>query len=240
MSEKNKTIIVYKAVFGDYDFLPAPPNYNGNKFRHVLLSDKLTKIKGWDSVVVNKNDMTDTFANRFFKFFPWEVFPGLNTIYTDGHLELKSNFYEYIERSGQMPEFACPTHRSYGTVFDEFLRNLDAEKLSASDIKKFSKKNFNLKRHAVECGLILRNHNNDNLKSFAQLWWEFFNEICPRDQLLINEAALKTRTQITRLPFTLNNNDYFKIHPHKNAKIKILSKRILVSLRILLRGKILP
>ena len=116
--------------------------------------------------------MTDTFANRFLNFFPGS-FPGLNTIYTDGHLGIKSNFYEYIEKSVVGTKGACPTHRSYGTVFDEFLRNLGTEKLSANDIKKFSKKNFNLNRQAVECGLILRNHNNNNLKSFAQLWWSF-------------------------------------------------------------------
>ena len=237
---KNKKIVIYKAIFGNFDHSPKPPNCLGSKYRHVLLSDKLQTVKGWETIVVDKKNMSNSEANRYFKFFPWKVFPGQNTIYTDGHVELKSEFYRYIENMSEFPVFACPSHRSNATVFDELLRNLDANKLSASEIKKFTETKIDLTKRAVECGLILRNSKIVNNKKFAKLWWWFFNEIAPRDQLFINQAASEIGLTVTILPFTLGYNDFFKVHPHKNAKLKVINMRILVALRILLKGKILP
>jgi hypothetical protein len=233
-------VIVYKAIFGNYDHLPKHPSVSSDDFRHIILSDKKLKIEGWETLKVDRQGMTNTFANRFYKFFPWKVLPAQNTIYTDGHIEIKPSFYDYISNLEKFPRFACPIHRKNGDVFDEFLRNLDAEKLTTSEITNFKSSKIDLTKKAIECGLILRREPEGPTKAFSELWWSNFTDICARDQLLVNDAAIYSSFDIEILPFSLNQKDYFNIRAHKNIKYKLLIKRIKVAWRVLSKGKVLP
>lgn len=232
--------IIYKAIFGDYDHLPERPCSSSNEFRHIVISDKNLVIDGWETLTVDKRGMTNVYANRFYKFFPWEVLPAQNTIYTDGHVQLKPDFYDYVTNLKIFPIFACPIHRNNGDVFDEFLRNLDSEKLLEYEITNFKNSKIDLTQKAIECGLILRKKPGNAAKAFSEIWWQHFTTVCARDQLLVNHAAIASSFKIEVLPFSLDKKNYFKLSAHKNVKLRLLMKRIKVAWRVLFRGKILP
>ena len=63
-------IVIYKAIFGDYDKKPkSPPLDLDDKIQFILLTDKEIMIDGWKTIKIKKTNAI--FDNRNCKMFPW-------------------------------------------------------------------------------------------------------------------------------------------------------------------------
>jgi hypothetical protein len=232
-------LVIYRAIFGDYDNIPLtlPKNLRSD-IRFVLLTDTPVASKHWE--VIEIDTQNPVLANRHCKMFPWEYFEADKSLYLDGHIEFGDNFANLLDDLCQLnDDFSAMRHREGGIVADELNRNIANSKLSRKQLKKIFLAGLNLTSTSVECGLLFRNHSAATVKEHAVRWWWYFNNVCPRDQLSVNTAADEVGMKVSVLEETFANRNYFKLVGHKNARIKVLRIRLAKALRILFNGLIL-
>ena len=233
-------IVIYKAIFGDYDKKPKPPPKDFDKtIKFILLADKEIAADGWETIKVNHKN-NPVLNNRNCKMFPWKYFDADKSMYLDGHIEFGNDFAEFFNRlTSSDYHFAVNRHRAKGNISDELVRCIDNSKITKNEIKKIFDSNLILNATAVECGMIFRDHNNQKIKAHAERWWWYFNNICPRDQLSVQTAAKDTDITITVLDTDFSNHNFFQIVGHSNWLFKILKARLRILLRVLLHGTLI-
>lgn len=66
----------------------------------------------------------------------------------------------------------------------------------------------------VECGIIIRKNNLENI-NFSKLWWNEFIKFSKRDQISFSYVLWKSPINIKIIESQLRNNKMFQIKPHK-------------------------
>lgn len=239
MNTKKPTIVIYKAIFGDYDKKPKPVPIILNKdIRFVLITDINIEVSGWELLLVNKDN--PVFNNRHCKMFPWKYFDADISLYLDGHIEFGKKFHEYLDQMIlNNHNFAVNRHRSKGKISDELIRCIDNSKLGKNQIASILNSDLILDAPSVECGMIFRNHDNSNVREHANKWWWYFNNLCPRDQLSVHTAARDSNIEISILDSDFSNKDYFEIVGHKNWLLTVIKARFKNASRVFLKGTLL-
>ena len=232
-------IVIYKAIFGDYDKKPkSPPLDLDDKIQLILLTDKEIMIDGWKTIKIKKTNAI--FDNRNCKMFPWKYFEADKSLYLDGHIEFGKNFKEFFNNLiNKNYDFAVNRHRAKGKVSDELVRCIDNSKITKNEIKKIFDSNLVLNAPAVECGMIFRNHNIHKIKAHAERWWWYFNNVCPRDQISVQTAAIDADISIKILDSDFSNSDFFQIVGHRNWFFKIITARIKIIVRVFFKGTLI-
>ena len=232
-------VVIYRAIFGDYDNKPLRVSGNfGKHIRFLLFTDKDVEVDGWDVIVTKATD--PVLGNRHCKMFPWEYFDSDCSLYLDGHIELGDmfdTFFQQILSAGYI--FAAMRHRAAGNIYDELVRNIDNSKLSRSQLSTVLNANLKFDRPSIECGLIFRNHHDKVVRSHAEKWWWYFNNICPRDQLSVQTAANDVDLKLDVIDCDFSNRSYFKAFRHKNWFFRLLNIRLRLAIRIFLKGYLL-
>ncbi|MDC1016400.1 hypothetical protein OAQ72_00125 [Planktomarina temperata] len=232
-------LVIYRAIFGDYDniSLSLPKNLRSD-IRCVLITDTPVASKDWE--VIEMETQNPVLANRHCKMFPWEYFEADRSLYLDGHIEFGDDFTKFLDDLCQSnDDFSAMKHRDGGIIADELNRNIANSKLSRKQLKKIFLAGLDLTSTSVECGLLFRNHSAATVKEHAVRWWWYFNNVCPRDQLSVITAADEVKMKVSVLGETFANQNYFKLVGHKNARIKVLRKRLAKAMRVLGKGLIL-
>lgn len=233
-------LTVYTAIFGNYDKLPdAPPEFLKNKFNFILFSDKIRTAPGWDVVKIDSLD--PTMDNRKLKMFPWQYMASRYSVYIDGHVRLGSASLQLIESliaEGEV--IAVPTHRQGGDLINEILRCIKNQKITDSELENVLRLNQRLSRRACECGFIFRDNNDCKVRCLSDNWWELFNTVCKRDQLLFHHAASLATIEPKIISASFNDNkSFFRVGIHKWAHLRVIVARIKFTLRYLRYGRIL-
>lgn len=223
-------IVVYKAVFNNFDeVLPIPIS----GVRKVLFSNRPLEVDGWDNVVLHCEDAI--MENRKLKMFPWKYLDEDFSIYLDGRLDITPKFFEFLLTRNLRDKLIVPIHRNRGDVLDEVIRCINHRRISGQQLRAAFELS-NLNAHAVECGLIVRDHNSLEIKAHALRWMERFREI-GRDQLAFHDShsseAFKT------FDFDLSNTEFFSLRNHKFSRLKQIDSRLRLALRLIFKGKVI-
>lgn len=117
-------IAVYTAVFGDYDFVPAPRRRRRNSaVDFICFVDREDQTqRGWRSVVVDPRELggTPTLANRALKLFGHEALSGYEAvIYVDGNIAVIGDPTEFVDTFLGDCGLALPAHPQRSCVYDE-------------------------------------------------------------------------------------------------------------------------
>lgn len=233
------SLVVYKAIFGGYDCLPKSPSESlRHRAQFVLFTDQNIDIDGWDVRNIYGSDAV--MLNRHCKMFPWEYIDSDVSVYIDGHIEFGPSFGDFLDEiSNHDYEFAAMQHRKGGDIADEFVRNIENAKLNASEITKILSSDLRMDFPSVECGFLIRRHSSERVVSHANKWWWYFTNICPRDQLSVQSAASDVGLQLVVLDKTFSNNSLFELVGHKNNILSLITNRLKIALRVLLKGSLL-
>ncbi len=232
-------LVIYKAIFGNYDSVPKVPVFNKkHNYEFKLFTDKDLKVTGWDVIKLEIDD--PILANRHCKMFPWEYFDSEKSLYLDGHIEFGPRFEDFIQEINSLKEdMILLRHRLKGTTKDEFIRAIDNSKLSIEEIEKILSSHLLMDKPSPECGLILRNHKSHKVKVLSEKWWYYFNNICNRDQISIYSAARDSELKLKVLDEDFSNENYFKMTFHKNTIISLIINRIKIAMKVIKTGLIL-
>lgn len=190
----NERIAIYTVVFGEYDLIKEPIIVPDNCDFYIITDNNISDNSVWKKMNIDKwnrllKDKSAVEKNRFFKMNPHLLFPQYRySIYIDGSIKIISDLTPLIYRVKNLGmAFFC--HPGRKCVFDELKVLSITKKISRCDVKRYihffreahMPRNFGM----VECGLIVREHNNIECLNIMEKWWELFCKFKKRDQLIL-------------------------------------------------------
>lgn len=214
-------IVVYTAVFNDYDVV-LPPKVNPDNVDFVCFTDNPETIPDeWEKRLISNYDISPKLMSGKVKTLPHRFFPEYDySIWVDGRMHVIGDVREVIESSLQETNMAVPPHPNRDCIYEEAeacidLGRGDPEKIHAQ-IDRYREMGFPQKYGLSATWIVIRKHNEDDVINAMEVWWEEYQKGAERDQLSFEFAAWKCGLQYQRLKLNyMSSAEYFYIYPHK-------------------------
>ena len=232
-------LVVYTALFGEYDDLIEPKdNFPGCDF--VCFTDqKNLSSKIWNIQYIESKNKSAILLNRHYKMMPHIHFKEYQySMYIDGNVRLLSSPLPLVDKYLSTHKIASPAHEHRSCIYreaEECIRRGKASKFDVESQMNFYRgdgfpQNYGLR----EMNVILREHNDGDVVGVMEEWWKQFNCWSKRDQLSFFYAVWKNSITIGELSETTRNvNKYFFLEVHKclpvTKKVKRRVKRFIYS-----------
>lgn len=214
-----KYLVVYTALFGDYDSLPEPKG-NLKNCKFVCFTDQNFESDVWEIFYVTELGFSPSLMNRYYKFMPHKFLADYKySLYLDSNLIVNQCPLHLISDLKD-ESIALPDHKSRGCIYDEITACYAANKISFRDAinhyKFLKKENFPTNMGLTENNMILREHNHPNAVHWGESIWDGLQCLVARDQLLSQYFLWKNNIPIS----TLSENSWqlgesVKFIPHK-------------------------
>ena len=219
-------IVVYTALFGDYDALRAPL-FRPAGIDFVCFSDRPRRAPGWDVQVVTGTPADPVTANRFFKMLPHRHFPEhFGSYYIDANILVTGDMGRLFRRWFGVRPFVAWRHPNRSDVQDEIeaiLTNLRAEPESILALAGFLR-DAGIPEHIgmLEAALLWRRHDDLPIQGLMEQWWQLFQHYPSRDQPTLSYAMWVTGTRPLILPDVLGStreNDFTVKLSHRQTRL---------------------
>ena len=239
MKFNTEDIIVYTSLIGENEGLNKQPYLNQSRIRHVCLTDdKNLKSNDWEIIQVERILPGDPHrSQRNCKLRPHLFFPNYKySLYLDNTVVLKKDtesFIEYILNNYEYNEkslfLSIPFHSFRDNLISEFNEcsnlNLDDQlKLQEQLYFYLSINSKYLKQKPYWCGVIFRNHNNEKIIKFSEIWFSNVCRYSKRDQLSVIHASKQSKVEIKGFNLDNSASEYHKWPVKNNVRHKIIQK----------------
>ena len=228
-TERKAKVVVYTAIIGNYDSLILP-EYITDEWDYVCFTD--TQVSGEHIFEIRKPDYLNsdpTRIARYIKTHPHFYFPGYEyAIWIDANILIRGphlqKSLEYCRKNNIL--FMCNPHPHRNCVYDELQAcielNKDDKNIMEAQIERYKKDGFPEKAGLLETNILIRKHNDENVKAFNQGWWNEIENGSRRDQLSVTFTLWKSKLPYEILPDMLDvrnkyNKDYYMFR-HKYEK----------------------
>ncbi len=224
---------IYTALFGDYDELQDVTQLSkvlGNNFKFILYTNKIYNnnyINGWEVVIVNNSNESDSIKNRELKFtFPTQDFTA-KALYIDSNIKIKSlefvNLFDILDKQKYIL-FSHP--RNHHLIHEvSYCKSIGKINLSQyiNVLKYYKNNNVNISVPISENSCFLWKFSPKKL-SVSQKLLVVLKSIAPRDQLFFSHFLL-----LEKIDFDMRDDfsNYFTKENHKNISKKNLKTRLL-------------
>lgn len=220
---KNKKIVVYTCITGNYDDYLEPLIFENN-VDYVVFSDSLEiknkKIEKRDIPDKLKN-YSDIDKNRYIKLNPFELFEEKYdyAIYIDGNIQLISSISEFINSLIEKIGISFHRHRNRNDIYKEFnvckvLKKGNTKNME-EQILDYRKKGFPENYGMVEGNVFVVDLKNNNAKNIFKKWWsEYIKFNAGRDQISLPYVLWDENIRIEEV-YNLGSDVY------KNKKLYI-------------------
>lgn len=225
-SNNKNRIVIYTALFGNYDNLIDPP-HNCNDCDFICFTDqKHLKSKIWEIRFIDICDLPSNLMNRKYKIMPHLFLKEYeNSIYIDSNIALLSNpvklFNKYITEKKLI---AAPRHLTRDCVYKEAIvvREKKMVPLENLNLQLEFYKNEGMPQNCGmnEMNVIFRKHNEISIIKAMELWFSLITKYTARDQLSFPYVKWKLDLRVeTVKESTREINGYYFAMPHKNSAI---------------------
>jgi len=195
--EQSDDLIVYTALFGDYDELVDPPEkYDGCQFI-CFTNQRHLHSNIWDMRFVEDCDLPFNMMNRRYKILPHIYLPEYKkSLYVDSNICLLKSPKTLSDKYLTRFDFVAPKHFSRNCVYDEAKECIillkDNKDLIREQMNRY--KNLGFPRHfgLSENNILLRNHLNADVVSLMDSWWQELSKETRRDQLSLPYVIWKS------------------------------------------------
>jgi len=222
--------VIYTVDVGNYDIIkPLDGKYSKGWDCFLLTDNEKLKVKGWETIVLNKrdfNDLPNVAISRHPKILPHLYFEEYDYfLYIDGNRYIGNNLNKFFEKFG---------HNKFMTLqntqkeFIDLYREIEACKEkgrrkyldSLRDKLELQKQDYIREGLPINLGYrvdnsVLFRHNNKEVNEFNGLWWEeYIKRKTWRDQLAI-------RYLLWKYNFKINIEDHYSLSNkyQKNKKV---------------------
>lgn len=239
---KNK-LVVYTALFGDYDDLIEPKeNYEGCNF--ICFTDqKHLKSDIWEIRLIEECELPLNMMNRKYKILP-HLFLSMYewSLYVDANIAIIGNPFELANKYLIKYDMAVPKHFARDCMYEEAKECVVLGKTKYGETKKqmksYREEGFLEKFGLGENNILFRKHNNEKVVKIMTDWWDELNTKTKRDQLSLAYVLWKNGEKFNFMDESARNGlGYFGYVQHnefKNRnffvkakdKIKITIKRL--------------
>ncbi len=217
---KKNRIVVYTAIFGDYDDLKNQEvKIEGVDF-YCFTDNKNLKSDLFKIILIKPEYDDNTRNAKIFKILPHNFFPQHEySLWIDGSVIIKDlNLKEFINRYLVNNNIALFKHPDRDCIYDEVNACIDAKK-DDPDIMLEQVNNYRLEGYPVHnglaaCAIIARRHNNKDIIKLDEDWWVEIKKYSKRDQLSFNYVAWKNKVSYSVIEGILWDNAYFKVIGH--------------------------
>jgi hypothetical protein len=223
LNDKKDRLVVYTALFGDYDDLIDPPEkFEGCDF--VCFTDqKHLKSDIWDIRLVEDCDLPPNMMNRRYKIFPHFYFSEYErSLYVDASVAIKKDPSKLANKYLEKFNIAIPQHYARNCVYDEAEVLVSLNKapydVVENQINSYKDHGFPSNYGLTENGVIFRTHNIDEVIKLMESWWSELHTFSQRDQLSLPFLAWKQKITIKAMPETARGGRYFSLIPHRSVK----------------------
>lgn len=223
MEELKGKLVVYTALFGDYDDLQSPPkDTEGCDF--ICFTDQKINIPGWEMIFVPSQNNSSLMMNRQYKMLPHIHLEKYDlSLYIDSNIKITTNPKFLAEKYLTDGNLACPQHPERNCIYEEIAACVSAFKITPLEAieltNKYQTLGFPREMGLTENNIIFRRHNDKDLVELMESWWKLLNEGPQRDQLILFFLLWQKNYKIIQTKETSrNNNRYFKYCLHKDYK----------------------
>jgi len=184
----NNKLVVYTALFGDYDDL-IEPRENSVGCDFVCFTDqKHLKSDIWEIRLVKECDLLPNMMNRKYKILPHLFLTGYEwSMYVDTNIALLKNPLELANKYLSKYDMFVPKHFARDCVYEEAKECVILGRTKYDETKKhidnYRKDGFPEKFGLGENNILLRKHNNPKVLKIMDNWWYELNTQTKRDQL---------------------------------------------------------
>lgn len=210
VSLKEKRIVVYTCITGNYDFLKEPL-LDFDNVEYICFSNDVKDIQAVKNTkwkIVNIPDKissiyNNTLANRYIKLHPYELFKDADySIYVDGNIKIISFLGTYLMKTKEKAGIAVYAHNQRGCAYDEanacILRKKGNKPYIEQQMKKYRTEGFPKDFGLYECTIIATDLKNDIAHQIFDAWWkEFIDSQSLRDQLSLPYVMWKNGFEYT-------------------------------------------
>ncbi len=213
--QKKSNIVVYTAIFGNYDVLNKVP-HNINCDFVCFTDNSQLKSKKFDIRLVESTHSDSTRNARMYKVLPHKFLSEYKySIWIDASMKLKKNFdpEKMIEKYLKNEKFAIFKHDERDCVYDEFEICIKHKRDNVVVMQKqrdfYKESNYPKHTGLVSSGFIIREHNDPHISNFDDMWWKEICKFSKRDQLSFNYVAHKINLHYTKIEGNIFNNKNF-------------------------------
>lgn len=242
----SKKLVVYTAIFGDYDELIDPKeNYEGCDF--VCFTDqKHLKSSIWEIRLIERYDLKPNMMNRKCKIFPHLFLNEYHwSLYVDANIAIISNPLDLASKYLTEYNIAVPKHFKRDCIYDEAVECIIQGKAGYKETRKqmnYYKNEGMPKSFGLgENNIILRWHDNKIVSKIMNNWWIELNKRTNRDQLSLAYVLWKNGEQFCFMEEAARNaSGYFQYLHHKGFLNRTLIARMRSSFRVRVLTIIMP
>lgn len=228
MKEK---LLVYTAMFGDYDVLHEPYHKYENCTFLCITNNRLLKSNVWEFLYIDEFTVDYALMNRKYKILPHRYFDKYSySLYVDSNIIIKEDPYDLLIKYRDVSSFNLPRHFERDCIYKEAVECISLGKsrmkLTLLQMKKYYSEGFPQHYGLAENNIIFRKHNDKRVISLMECWWSEFITSEKRDQLCLAYVLWKNNIHFDFMEEnSRRKNNYFGYSLHKNDKdIFLLSK----------------
>jgi len=212
-------LIVYSAIFGDFDSLRSPlGDFQG--VRYVCFTDDPDlRCQPWEIRVQAKPRDSRRQARKIKLLFSESLPEAEVSLWHGGWLRLKSDPAELVERVLAEGDFGVFEHPYRSNVYREAEECLRLKKAPREDIERQMRKYRQERFPGTElsaCYVLIRRHTED-VEKFCKRWWRELCEGSLRDQLSFDYVRWKLKFPVVRLPAD-EADKYFEFFRHRRRR----------------------
>lgn len=216
LNKKNK--VIYTCITGGYDLLVQQQYYN-KEYDYICFTDNKEWIEQkligiWQIRPLQEDKFGLALNNRWHKAHPHLLFSDYEqSIYIDGNINILSDKVFKLIKAKKSP-IVIPLHFERNCIYQEIIKLQNSKKINKEQllcIEEFLKKeNFPKEYGLNENNLIYRQHNNPQIISMMEMWWNFILNFAPRDQLSMSYVLYKNN--IKPLDISIKNTKFQPRH----------------------------
>lgn len=216
-----KKVVVYTAIFGNYDVLKEP-EYIGDDVDYVCFTDN-PQIKSdvW-KVIYCEND--DKFESRIkakeFKCLPHKFLSDYEvSVWIDGSIQVKGNISKFVFDKMSTSDLLFFAHPWRNCIYDEAEYTLKERKFenvikTEKQIEQYSREGMPHNNGLVCGGFIARYHNVDKVKYVMEHWWEQLQKHGLNDQISLGYVLWKYGLNYDVVGDWIYDNELITIKDH--------------------------
>ena len=219
-------VVVYTCIYGQYDKILEPLCVDKNCEYYIFTDQIIPAGSVWkkadDSSIP---DYCDSFAkkNRYVKMFPHKFFKCKYSIYLDGNLQIVGHPSQLVQNGIEQCKTGIAMHLAprENCIYEEASTVYHVGKITRKEknevIKMYKKNQMPHHFGMCECNVIVRNHENSNMKEIMKKWWEHYFNGVKRDQLYFTYTLFKQGYKFKDLltfGASVNDNVHFLRREH--------------------------
>ncbi|WEG15359.1 DUF616 domain-containing protein [Alkalihalophilus pseudofirmus] len=219
MREANevKKIAIYTVIIGKYDALLNPAFIDENIDYICFTDDKYLTSSIWKVVLVETLKLDNARESRRYKILPhlylreYEI-----SMYVDANIKILTDPRPFCLNSIKKAPITLFSHPVRKCIFKEaevcIKLKKDEPRIIHKQMEFYKSKNYPLNNGLVECGVLIRRHNEQGVINIMNDWWLHVKNYSKRDQLSFNFVTKEVKDgYINLLNMNLRNHECFNV-----------------------------